>query len=256
MRMKMVAGNWKMNTNLKEASNLTCEILKELRNKKLEKKNIEVVLTPPFPFISSVNYVVRDAEVIKMAAQNVSNEKDGAYTGQVSCRMLQSVGVKYVIVGHSERRQYNKENNAFLKQKVDTVLAHKLKPIFCCGESLAIREKRRHLSFIKKQLRESLFHLTSSQFKKIVLAYEPIWAIGTGKTASPEQAQEVHAAIRKFVAEHYTEKIADGLTILYGGSCKPGNAASIFEQADIDGGLIGGASLKSKDFLSIVYAAI
>ena len=252
MRRKIVAGNWKMNNTLSEGLKLTSEVVHMVADEVYG--NAQVVLAPPFIHLSQVKSLIHGMEKIHVAAQNCSDKASGAYTGEVSAAMVASAGADYVIIGHSERREYFNETNEELATKVDLALASNLSPIFCCGESLEIREGGDFIAFITGQIKASLFHLSPEQFKKIVIAYEPIWAIGTGKTASSDQAQEVHAAIRKFVAEQYGEEIAANLSILYGGSCKPDNAAELFACADVDGGLIGGASLKSRDFVDIVKA--
>jgi len=250
MRQKIVAGNWKMNKTLEEGQKLTSEIVHMAKKEVVD--NVQAIIASPYIHLATLAGLVKNSEKVSLAAQNVSQHTSGAYTGEISCDMLKSVGVKYVILGHSERREYNHEDNALLKAKVDTVLAADLLPIFCCGESLDIREAGNHFDFVCNQLTESLFHLTDEAFKKVVIAYEPIWAIGTGVTASSEQAQEMHAAIRTHLAKQYGEKIAQGTSILYGGSCKPSNAKELFACQDVDGGLIGGASLQSRDFVDIV----
>ena len=250
MRQKIVAGNWKMNNNLNEGLKLTTEIVNMVADE--VRGDVKVVLAPPFVHLTQVKSLIKGAPHMFLSAQNCNQNVSGAYTGEISASMLASIGVQYVIIGHSERREYFNETNAQLAAKVDLTLGNGLTPIFCCGESLEIRESGNYESFITNQLEESLFHLSSDEFSKIVIAYEPIWAIGTGKTASSEQAQEVHAAIRKFIASKYGQEIADNTSILYGGSCKPDNAHELFACADVDGGLIGGASLKSRDFVDIV----
>ncbi len=248
-RQLIVAGNWKMNTTLKEGEKLANAIVK-----KSKANHPLVIMAAPFTHLHSIANIVKDADGIEVAAQNCSNELSGAFTGEVSVGMLKSVGVKYVILGHSERRQYFKEGNALLAQKTNTVLQSGLLPIFCCGEPLSVREAGNHARHVSKQLREGLFHLSEKDFAKVVIAYEPIWAIGTGVTASPEQAQEMHDKIRNMIARKYGEKIADDTTILYGGSVKPSNAKEIFSQPDVDGGLVGGASLNATDFSQIIKA--
>ena len=250
MRQKIVAGNWKMNKTLKEGEKLTSEIVHIVNDEAINE--VKVIIASPYIHLATLAGLVANSPKVALAAQNVSQQVAGAYTGEVSCDMLKSVGVKYVILGHSERREYHNEDNALLKEKVDTVLAAHLVPIFCCGESLDIRESGDHFHYVCNQLSESLFHLDGDTFEKIVIAYEPIWAIGTGVTASSHQAQEMHAAIRTHIAKKYGEKIAKGIPILYGGSCKPGNAQELFACQDVDGGLIGGASLQSRDFVDIV----
>jgi len=194
----------------------------------------------------------QNAANLEVAAQNCHQESSGAYTGEISASMLRSLGVNYVILGHSERREYFKESNELLTQKVNVALDEGLTPIFCCGEPLSIRESNQQIEYVCHQLTASLFHLEASQMAAVVIAYEPIWAIGTGRTASAEQAQEMHAAIRNHLASKFGQEIADGISILYGGSCKPSNAQEIFAGEDVDGGLIGGASLKAEDFLAII----
>jgi len=248
-RQLIVAGNWKMNTTIKEGEKLANAIVK-----KSKANDPLVIMAAPFTHLQSIAAITKDAKGIEVAAQNCSNELSGAFTGEISVGMLKSVGVKYVILGHSERRQYFKEGNALLAKKTNTVLKSGLLPIFCCGEPLSVRKAGNHARHVSKQLREGLFHLSKKDFAKVVIAYEPIWAIGTGVTASPEQAQEMHDKIRKMIARKYGEKIADATTILYGGSVKPANAKEIFAQPDVDGGLVGGASLKATDFSKIIKA--
>ncbi len=250
MRDKIVAGNWKMNNTLDEGISLASEISNMVADEVMD--DVKVVLCPPFIHLSSVSKIIEGTDKLYLGAQNCNDHTSGAYTGEISVDMLKSVGVQYVIIGHSERREYYGETNEFLMKKVDTALAAGLTPIFCCGESLEIREKGEHFDFVTNQLTESLFHLSADDFGKLVIAYEPIWAIGTGKTASKEQAQEMHEKLRAHIADKYGEGVAEGISILYGGSCKPSNAAELFAQKDIDGGLIGGASLKSRDFVDIV----
>lgn len=250
MRQQIVAGNWKMNKTLEEGLYLIKEILDQVD----QAPRGPVVFSPPYPFLQAADKVIRTRDGFHLAAQNCHHEEKGAYTGEVSVDMLASVGVEYVIIGHSERRQYFKETEAQLAQKVNLALAKGLKPIFCCGEPLDIREKGTHVDYVAAQLKASLFHLPEDDFRKIVIAYEPIWAIGTGVTASTEQAQEMHAAIRSLLADKYSKAAADDTTILYGGSCNAQNAAELFSQPDVDGGLIGGASLKAPDFVAIVNA--
>lgn len=250
MRKKIITGNWKMNKNLDEGLKLVSEITELLNNNHFP--DIQIVISPPFLFLNSIGNLINTQTKIALGAQNCHSESSGAYTGEVSAAMLKSVGVEYVILGHSERREHFKESNEFLKEKVNIVLDHDLKPIFCCGESLKLREKGVYVNFVCNQITESLFHLTPEQFCNIVIAYEPIWAIGTGKTATSEQAQEMHFTIRDHIAGKYGNKTADNTTILYGGSCKPGNAKELFACRDVDGGLIGGASLVARDFVKII----
>lgn len=250
MRKQIVAGNWKMNNTLDEGLKLTSEIVNMVANEVTNE--VVVALAPPFIHLTKVAALINDTDKMALSAQNCSQHTAGAYTGEVSAGMLSSAGVQYVIIGHSERREYFNETDELLAKKVDAALSHGLKPIFCCGESLEVRESGDYISFIGHQIKESLFHLSETQFAEIVIAYEPIWAIGTGKTATSDQAQEVHAAIRTFIAGQYGDRSAEDTTILYGGSCKPSNAPELFACPDVDGGLIGGASLKSRDFVDIV----
>ena len=250
MRKKIVAGNWKMNKTFDEAQALVSELVNMIRDEVNNKA--EVVLCPSFPFLGSVSKAILGQDNIHLGAQNCHQKESGAYTGEVSADMLKSVGVEYVILGHSERRQYYFEDNQMLEAKVKAALKTGLIPIFCVGESLEQREQDLTFELIETQLKEGLFHVTNEEFERVVIAYEPIWAIGTGKTATSQQAQEVHAFIREQIARHYTAEAATNTTILYGGSCNPGNARELFAQPDIDGGLIGGASLKSRDFTDII----
>ena len=251
MRKKIVAGNWKMNKTLEEGQALTSEV-KHMAEDEL-KGDVLLILCPPFIHLSTLHGMLKGSK-IGLGAQNCSEHASGAYTGEIAAPMLPSTGVQYVILGHSERREYFDEGNALLAKKLDIVLENGLSPIFCCGEPLEIREKEAQSTYVQKQVQESLFHLSKEDISKLIIAYEPIWAIGTGKTASAEQAQEMHAVIRKQIAENYGDEVADGISILYGGSVKPGNAQEIFAGADVDGGLIGGASLKSRDFVDIAKA--
>ncbi len=247
MRKQIVAGNWKMNTNYPEALDLITAIVKESKNIPEE---VALYVAPPFVHLSDAYKILKES-TIKLGAQNCSWENSGAYTGEVSASMLKSVGCSFVILGHSERRKYFNEDGAVLTKKVGQALDNHLQPVFCCGEQLEERESGKQEEVVEKQLEEVVFTLSKEQFQKIIIAYEPVWAIGTGRTASPEQAQEMHAFIRKLVAKKYGEDIAGDLSILYGGSCKPGNAKELFAQEDVDGGLIGGASLKADDFIAI-----
>jgi triosephosphate isomerase len=250
MRKKIAAGNWKMNTTVIEGINLASEINTLLKNLNLEEHQ-EVVIAPPFTHLTSVEQVV-DSKKIKLAAQNCSTEDEGAYTGEISAKMIKSMGCTYVIIGHSERRAYYGETGEILVKKINQALNNDLTPIFCCGEQLEERERGNHFNIVEKQISEVLFNYLVSDFNKIVIAYEPVWAIGTGVTASKEQAQEMHAFIRKVVADKFGNDSAANLTVLYGGSVKPDNARELFEQPDVDGGLIGGASLNAKGFFEIV----
>ena len=250
MRKKLVAGNWKMNQDYTSGTALFSEILTMVQDEVLG--NQEVVVCPPYIHLSTLSQLAKTSSKVSLGAQNCHQAEAGAYTGEVSAAMIQSVGAKYVILGHSERRQYFGETDALLAEKTNTVLANGLNPIFCIGETLQERESGNFLEIIASQLKNGIFHLNADQFAEVVLAYEPVWAIGTGLTATPEQAQEVHAFIRQEIARQYNAATADNCTILYGGSCNPKNASELFDQPDIDGGLIGGASLKSRDFVDIV----
>lgn len=252
MRKKIVAGNWKMNMGLKEGITLFSEISELVKEE--VKGDQGVVICPPFIHISSLVQALAANDKLAIGAQNCHQSDSGAFTGEVSASMLSSAGAAYVIIGHSERRLYFSESNVQLAQKLDVVLRNKLIPIFCIGETLEQRNDGSFFDVIKTQLAEAAFHLEEAEFTKLVIAYEPVWAIGTGLTASPEQAQEIHANIRNLVAEKYNQSLANELTILYGGSCNPKNAAELFAQPDIDGGLIGGASLKARDFVDIIKA--
>ncbi len=250
MRKKIVAGNWKMNETLQEGVALAKEINDSL---KAEKPNCDVVICTPFIHLASVAEVL-DAEGVALGAENCADKAKGAYTGEVSAAMVKSTGAQYVILGHSERRQYYGETAEILKEKVQLALANGLKVIFCCGETLEEREAEKQNEVVKAELEGSIFHLTAEEWKNIILAYEPIWAIGTGKTATSDQAQEMLAYIRSIVAEKYGKEAAEDTSILYGGSCNASNAAELFSKSDIDGGLIGGASLKAADFKAIIDA--
>jgi len=250
MRKKIVAGNWKMNLDYNEGLGLFSEITNMIKDEVTGKQ--EAVVCSPFIHLHSLVQLAKGYPKVAVGAQNAHQAESGAYTGEVSAKMIHSIGAAYVILGHSERRQYFGETNELLAKKTDTALANGLKPIFCIGETLQEREANQHFDIIKSQLVEGVFHLDAASFAKLVIAYEPVWAIGTGVTASSEQAQEIHAFIRKEIAAKYNHQVADDTTILYGGSCNPKNAPELFAQADIDGGLIGGASLKSRDFVDIL----
>ncbi len=250
MRKKIVAGNWKLNNTLDQGLKLASEIVNMMNDE--VKEDVSVVLGTPFIHLSSVSKITNGNANLHVAAQDCSTHSSGAYTGEVSVSMINSTGASHVIIGHSERREYHNETNEELATKVNLALEAGLTPIFCCGESLNIRESGNHEAFVSNQLSESLFHLTEEQMSKVVIAYEPIWAIGTGVTASSEQAQDMHKALRAYLATKFGQASADNTSILYGGSCKPSNANELFSQPDIDGGLIGGASLKSRDFIDII----
>ena len=245
-RKKIVAGNWKMNNGLQETEILINELLAETNH-----SGCEVMVAPSFVSLKTAidSLIDNDIEVV---SQNVHQSNYGAYTGEVSAKMLSSIGIKTTIIGHSERREYFSETHEVLKNKVDISLQNSIKIIFCFGEELKDRKTNNHFNIISNQISESLFHLSSSDWDNIILAYEPIWAIGTGETASSDQVQEMHSFIRNFIAQKYSNELAQKISILYGGSVKPNNAKEIFSMTDVDGGLIGGASLKSKDFFSIV----
>ncbi len=251
-RKKIVAGNWKMNLNLFEGKQLVADVLQKSLSLA---ENTEVVIAPPFTQLELAATQLKDTQGYLLGAQNCHQEASGAYTGEVSAAMLKSVGVTYVILGHSERRQYFGEDEALLAKKVNAALANDLKVIFCVGEPLEVRDANGQNELVHQQIVGGLFHLDTAQFKNIVIAYEPVWAIGTGRTASADQAQEMHAYIRLVVAEKYGAETADDTSILYGGSCKPSNAAELFACPDVDGGLIGGAALVAADFAGIIEAS-
>ena len=251
MRKKIVAGNWKMNLDISEGIELATTINSHFLTSPLEGK--EVILCTPFIHLNAVSAIVKTAGV-SVGAQNCSNHKSGAYTGEISASMIHSTGAKNVIIGHSERRIYYAENDSMLAEKTAEALRNNLRVIFCCGEVLPERESNAHFDVVKRQLENGLFMLPEDDFRKCVIAYEPVWAIGTGKTASPAQAQEMHHFIRGLVEKHYGTKVAADTTILYGGSCKASNAAELFANPDVDGGLIGGASLLKDEFCNIVKA--
>ena len=250
MRKNIVAGNWKMNKNLQEGVELAKELNEALKGKTI---NCDVVIGTPFIHLAAVANIV-DSDKIGVAAQNCANKVSGAYTGEVSAEMVASTGAKYVILGHSERRAYYHETAEILKEKVGLTLANGLTPIFCIGEVLEERESEKHFDVVKSQIVDSLFDLSAEDFGKIVLAYEPVWAIGTGKTASSAQAQEMHAFIRKTLVEKYGNEVADNTSILYGGSANADNAKELFSNPDVDGGLIGGASLSVDKFMPVIEA--
>lgn len=257
MRKKIVAGNWKMNKTLDEAKGLLSEVVNLSRDDEFEPLNqgdVTVVICPPsIYFITAQQYIPSGGRVF-LGAQNCSEKESGAYTGEVSAAMLKSVGVVYVIVGHSERRHYFGETNVQVAGKVNIVLANGLIPIFCCGESLDLRKNGDYAGFVNGQLTDSLFHLTAEAFANVVIAYEPLWAIDTGLTASSAQAQAMHLDIRQHIADTYGDAVAQDISVLYGGSVNEKNAADLFAQPDVDGGLIGGASLKSQEFINIIKA--
>ncbi len=252
MRKKIVAGNWKMNKTAEDAKALLSEVVNMVKDEVTS--DVKVVLCPPALYLTAFRQYVPAGDRISLGAQNCHEKASGAYTGEISAPMLKAVGVEYVILGHSERRQYFGETNAQLAEKVNIALENSLTPIFCCGESLDLRENGDYVGFVKNQLTESLFHLSAEQFAHVVIAYEPIWAIGTGLTASSGQAQDMHFELRQHIASQYGDDVAQNTSILYGGSANEKNAAELFSQPDVDGGLIGGASLKSREFTTVVKA--
>ncbi len=248
MRKHIVAGNWKMNNGLIQTKSLISELIQQKKT-----SDAEVMIAPSFTNLWPAFESARNSP-IEVVAQNMHFAEDGAYTGEVSADMLKSIGIQTVILGHSERRAYFNETDADLAKKVDAALNHNMRVVFCFGEELNDRKSGNHETIVENQIKNGLFHLDGSAFKHIVLAYEPVWAIGTGETASPEQAQDMHAFIRRTLANKYGEDIANTVSILYGGSVKPNNAQEIFSKPDVDGGLIGGASLNADDFFAIVNA--
>lgn len=248
MRKKIVAGNWKMNKTLNEGT----ELAKAINNQMVD-KDVTVVLCTPYIHLTEVRKVISKKQLF-LGAQNCASEKAGAYTGEISVDMIKSTGAEYVIIGHSERRSYYNEDDALLNKKVKLALEAGLIPIFCCGEVLSERQSGIHMKVVNSQIEKGLFDLTPDQFSKVVIAYEPVWAIGTGVNATAEQAQEMHKAIRDLIEKKYGKEAANNTSILYGGSCKPSNAAELFSNPDVDGGLIGGASLTTADFMGIIAA--
>ena len=252
MRKLIVAGNWKMNTGIEEGTKLASEINTYLSSKNLP-SNKRVIISPPYTHLYPISKIINPS-LITLGAQNCACTENGAYTGEISAQMLQELGVKLVIIGHSERRQYFNETSEILLKKIKLALKYGLEIIFCVGEALKERENKTYFDVIESQIKETLFNLSENEIKKIIIAYEPVWAIGTGKTATPEEAQEMHEFIRKLIKSKFGEQISEEISILYGGSCKPGNAKEIFGKKDVDGGLIGGASLKAQDFEKIIEA--
>jgi triosephosphate isomerase (TIM) len=250
MRRKIVAGNWKMNMDLSEGLKFAESLNAYFKSKPVK---AGVILCTPFIHLAAVSEIIKNGTLL-LGAQNCSSEPSGAFTGEISAQMIKSTGAGYVIIGHSERRTYYHEDDALLNKKTQLAISSGLNVIFCCGEVLNERESGKHREVVKKQLEDGLFTLSAENFRKVVIAYEPVWAIGTGLTATPEQAQEMHKYIRDLVKVKFGTVVAEDLTILYGGSCKPSNAAEIFSKQDVDGGLIGGASLKREDFCAIVEA--
>jgi triosephosphate isomerase len=251
MRKRIVAGNWKMNKTFEEADDLLFDLAESFQG--LELENEEVIICPPAVYLEMSTDVGLENN-FSVGAQNCSNHESGAYTGEISAAMLKSLEVQYCIVGHSERRKYFNETHQELAEKVNLLLDNEISPIFCCGEVLEEREAGKYFDVVKAQVADSLFHLNEDELRNVVIAYEPVWAIGTGKTASSDQAQEIHAFIRGLLTEKYNAELAEDITILYGGSCNPKNAKDLFAQKDVDGGLIGGAALKADDFLAIVQS--
>jgi triosephosphate isomerase len=251
-RTKIVAGNWKMNLDVKDSQNLAQEISEKVAY--MELSGIRIMIAPTFTNLYPVYHHTRLDRKVEIIAQNMHQAKNGAYTGEISAEMLKSIGINTVILGHSERRQYFNETDAALAEKMLTVLNNEMEVVFCFGEVLEDRKAGKHFEVVESQLKNALFHLSANDFKSIILAYEPVWAIGTGETATPLQAQEMHAFVRKVLTEKYGMETAQEVSILYGGSVKPDNATEIFMQPDVDGGLIGGAALKADDFVKIVEA--
>ncbi len=253
MRKKIVAGNWKMNLDIEQGKTLVNEIVAGLPELS---ENHKVVICPPFIHLQQTAQLTITANHVFTGAQNCYTEASGAYTGEISAGMIKSTGALYVILGHSERREYFKESNEMLAKKTTTALANGLKVIFCCGEPLEIRDAGTQNNYVEEQIKAGLFHLGAEEMDHVVIAYEPIWAIGTGRTASTDQAQDMHAHIRGVLAAKYGTELAKNTSILYGGSCKPSNAPELFACADVDGGLIGGASLNAADFHGIISAMV
>ncbi len=251
MRKQIAAANWKMNLTLQQGEQLLDAILSKPYS---FTGHQQVVFAVPAPYLAMAQQKVKDVQHVFVAAQNCYSKKSGAYTGEVSVEMLTSLGVEFVVLGHSERREYFAESNKFLADKLDIALEYRLTPIFCCGEPLGIREAATQNEYVAKQLEESLFHLDEGAIQKVVIAYEPIWAIGTGKTATSAQAQEMHAYLRSVLASKYGAEVAGNISILYGGSVKANNAVELFSQPDVDGGLVGGASLIADEFTAIINA--
>jgi triosephosphate isomerase len=251
MRKQIAAANWKMNLTFVQAQELVANILSSNINVKEHQK---VLVAVPFPYLLKVKELLANHTNFEVCAQNCAATSNGAFTGEVSAEMLKSIGINYVLIGHSERRDFFSENNEILKQKINLALSNEVQPIFCCGEPLSIREGNLQNEYVAKQLKESLFHLSKEQIDCFIIAYEPIWAIGTGKTATSEQAQEMHSFIRSTIAAEYGLEVSENITILYGGSVKASNAEEIFSKQDVDGGLVGGASLQASEFVAIIQS--
>lgn len=258
MRTKIVAGNWKMNKTATQTTDFCSELIQQLKNENtLLPPNTKVVICPPFTNLYHAHAAIQTANLpyLQLGAQNCHHQHNGAYTGDISAEMLQNIGIQYVIIGHSERRQYYSETNQQIFLKIQQAIQHQLQVIFCCGENLEQRQQNQHFDIIKQQLTESLFAIAEPQIQQyITIAYEPVWAIGTGQTATPQQAEEIHHYIRSLVTQQYSGYTANEVPILYGGSCNASNAAQLFQQPNIDGGLIGGAALKTFDFIQIIKA--
>lgn len=265
MRRKIIAGNWKMNKSHHEGIQLLTELFQHLHTERTAFKGAaksnygkqfpEIVVAPAYLLLPE-GVILSYKHEVKIAAQNCASEKNGAFTGEVSAAMLKSIAVDYVIIGHSERRAYYGETDSIVAKKIDRVLENNMKAICCIGETLSEREAGNEFKVVKRQIEEGLFHLTALQMQQVIIAYEPVWAIGTGKTATPDQAQEMHKYIRSVISEKYGKELAENIILLYGGSCNPQNASSLLSQPDVDGGLIGGASLKVSDFISVIKAAL
>ena len=251
MRKKVIAGNWKMNNDLTESQNLITKLTGGLSNQKL---NCDVIICPPYTSLSEASTLIKNTPV-KLGAQNMFFEDNGAYTGEISAQMLKSVGCEYVIIGHSERRTIFKETNEMINKKIRKALEHSLKVIFCVGETLEEREKSTTMQVIRAQVENGLRDISEESMAEIIIAYEPVWAIGTGRNATPQQAQEVHKFIRDYIGNKFSSQIAENLTIQYGGSVKPDNASELLSQQDVDGALVGGACLKADSFIAIIKAA-
>lgn len=246
-RKNIVAGNWKMHTTYEEGRELATAIVDSL-----QPSDTIVVLGVPFIHLKSISHLIKGVSRLYLSAQNCHQEAKGAYTGEISASMVRSVGCEYVILGHSERREYFAESDTLIAEKVKAALANSLRPIFCCGEKLEVRDANGHEALVAEQVRTGLFGLSAEEFSRVVIAYEPVWAIGTGRTASPEQAQDMHAFIRGLIRQQYGPEVADATSILYGGSVKGSNAREIFAKPDVDGGLVGGASLNAAEFVTII----
>jgi len=253
MRTKIVAGNWKMNKTFEDADTLIYDIL-DLLEEKGKPEDVEVIICPPFIYLELAGDITEDSEIF-VGAQNVSQFETGAYTGEISASMLRSMHIDFAIIGHSERRKYFRESDEELLEKAKTALKHDIAPIFCCGEHIEERESERHFEIVEQQLEQTIFKLDAEDFSRVIIAYEPVWAIGTGKNATSEQAQEMHFYIRELIWKKYGAEIAAETSILYGGSCNAKNAKELFSMPDVDGGLIGGASLKAEEFVEIILAA-